>query len=64
MSRPHATDLMVDVHVVEVRLRGVNLRHQLEVGAARGEAHELQRLQVGKNLGVIIKDKNFCKNKY
>ena len=65
MSRPHATDLVVDVHVVEVWLRGVNLRRQLEVGAAGGQAHELQhQLQVGENLSVIIKDKNFCKNKY
>ena len=47
MSRPHATDLVVDVHVVEVWLRGVNLRRQLEVGAAGSEAHELQQLQVG-----------------
>ena len=41
------TDLVVDVHVVEVRLRGVNLRRQLEVGAGRCEAHELQQLKVG-----------------
>ena len=47
MSRPHVTDLVVDVHLVEGWLRGVNLRSQLEIGAASGETHELQQLQVG-----------------
>ena len=41
------TNLVVDVHVIEVRLRGVNLRRQLKVGAGRREAHELQQFQVG-----------------
>ena len=38
---------MVDVHLVEVGLGGVNLGGELEVGAGGGEAHELEKLDVG-----------------